>query len=392
MARPLIVHVSADYPDAIRLRKTPVIERLVRAASAKFDQQVYSLNRESPGLGGWAWPKSQVRFRDEGDGLCSVVYEAPPRGIHHRRQLIALGEALAERMAGGRQPDLIVGHKLTVEGFAVARAAALLGVPYALSIQGNTDLKILAARPDLRAALGDIFHEAGVVFPMAPWALNRVEAMLGKRRGATCLLPCIVENESVIAPEPGSGIVSAFHLHNYRQKNLPRLAASVDLTRLAEPDLALTLYGGSEEAEINAVRRLCGNRIALIGHVDNAELSHRIHAARGFALPSLRESFGLVFVEALMAGTPILYPCGAAVDGWFDNCPFALPVDARDVKAIAAGLLTLYREEECLKAELAAWQMAGGLDRFGKAVIAQTFADAVNNALLVDNGRVDIRT
>ena len=381
MGKPYIVHVSADYPDSAGPNRTPVIKRLVSLVSDTFDQQVYSLTRSTPALSSWPWPSPQARLDDEGTGLCRVNYAAPPRGIHHRRMLLALGESLAERMAGGRKPDLIVGHKLTVEGFAVARAAGLLGVPYALSIQGNTDAKILAARPDLRDSLARIFHDAAVVFPFAPWALARVEALLGQRQGATHFLPCLTEQDAVLAPQPGHGLVSAFHLHNYRLKNLPRLADAVRLAQGAEPDLAFTLYGGGDGQTLARVRAHCGTAITMGGHVSGEELSRRVHAARGFAMPSLRESFGLVFVEALMAGTPILYPRGGAVDGWFDGCTFALAVDPRDTSAIASGLLTLHRDEDRLKADLAAWQAAGGLARFGRAAIGTTFTRAIEEAI-----------
>lgn len=386
MDKPFLVHVSADFPDAASRRKTPVIQRLFQAVSGAFDQHVYSLNRVSPPLASWPWPRPVVRFSDEGEGLYSVVYEAPPRGLHHRRQLDALGDALAERMARGRRPDLIIGHKLTVEGIAVARAAHLLGVPYALSIQGNTDAKILGARPDLRGIFARIYHEAQVVFPFAPWALAAVEAVLGKRQGHTCMLPCLVEHEKVMAPEPGRGLVSAFHLHNYRLKNLPRLAGAVALAQQEEPGLQLTLYGGGDERTLAQVTRHCGEAMALGGHVSGAELSRHIHAARGFAMPSLRETFGLVFIESLMAGTPILYPRGAAVDGWFDGCSFALPVDARDRNAIAAGLLTLFREEERLKSDLSAWQAEGGLTQFGHAAVSAAFTQAIKQALIGETG------
>lgn len=381
MGKPFIVHVSADYPDANGPGRTPVIQRLVRLVTDDFDQQVYSLTRISPPLATWPWPAARTQFDEESEGLCRVPYHAPPRGLHHQRLLHSLGEALAENIGQGRRPDLIIGHKLTVEGIAVARAAELLGVPYALSVQGNTDAKILAARPDLKASFARIFHDAAVVFPFAPWALARVEALLGKRQGTTQLLPCLTGRDAVIAPETGSGLVSAFHLHNYQLKNLPRLADATRLARQAEPGLALTLYGGGDERTVAQVRKICGSTISMAGHVSSEELSRRVHAARGFAMPSLRESFGLVFVEALMAGTPILYPRGAAVDGWFDGCTFALAVDPRDTAAISSGLLTLHCEEDRLKADLAGWQAAGGLTAFGSAAIKAAFTGAIANCL-----------
>jgi glycosyltransferase involved in cell wall biosynthesis len=40
------------------------------------------------------------------------------------------------------------------------------------------------------------------------------------------------------------------------------------------------------------------------------------------------ETFGLVYIEALSQGLPIIYTKGEGVDGYFENgAPFAYPVD-----------------------------------------------------------------
>ncbi|MCW1401086.1 hypothetical protein OKA06_01610 [Novosphingobium sp. MW5] len=189
MGKPFIVHVSADYPDANGPNRTPVIQRLVKLVASSFDQQVYSLTRLSPPLASWPRPSPQVRFEVEGEGHCRLTYAAPPRGLHHRRLLDALGEALAEHIGRGRRPDLIIGHKLTVEGVAVARAAGLLGVPYALSIQGNTDAKILAARPDLRGLSRGYFTMRRRSFPLPPgrWTGSRICSERGWALPNCCL-------------------------------------------------------------------------------------------------------------------------------------------------------------------------------------------------------------
>lgn len=381
-ARPNVVHVTADHPDSVAPDKTPVIKRLVELASGAFDQHVLSLNRADPPVARWIWPNFSLDVKAESEGLTALTYRAPPKGIHHRRMLLQLGEALADQLGKGRKPDLLVAHKLTVEGFAVARAAQLLGVPYALSVQGNTDAKILRSRPDLARHLQPIWHGAGVAFPFTPWALDVVESKLGKRDGPTHLLPCPLDYDSVTAPvSVGDRLVSAFHLRNHKIKNLGGMMHALEIAKAAEPALELAIIGGGSTADERAARAYSGTQPIFEGPVDHSEIGARFNAAKGFVMPSHHESFGLVFVEALFAGLPIAYPAGAAVDGYFDGCEFALRVDAKSPESIAQAMLTLHRDEARLKSALAEWQSSDAAKRFTRPVIGETFVSGLRQAI-----------
>ena len=121
--------------------------------------------------------------------------------------------------------------------------------------------------------------------------------------------------------------------------------------------------------------------IELAGAMDRAEVGEALNASSGFVLPAKRETFGLVFIEALFAGTPIIYPAGTAIDGLFDDAPFALRVQADDAAAIAAAIRTIMRNEGELKAELAKWQLSDDAKRFQRPGIAQQFAQGLQAAL-----------
>ena len=99
-----------------------------------------------------------------------------------------------------------------------------------------------------------------------------------------------------------------------------------------------------------------------------------------FAMPSKRESFGMVFAEALLAGCPIVYPRGAAVDGYFDGASFAIGVDARSPDGIAAGLRDLLSDNVARKRDLALWQQDGADEFRGSAILAH-YAEAITKAL-----------
>jgi glycosyltransferase involved in cell wall biosynthesis len=385
-----VLHVSADFPDPVAPGKTPVIKTHIDLTADRFDHSVISINRHGPGFFDLA---SALCGRSGHEGIAAhdfaygeaVVYPAPPRGILHATMLRRLGDWLGQRAAERYRPDLIVGHKLTVEGLAVRRAAQRLGVPYALSIQGNTDLKIIAARPDLRRVFARVFHEAAVVFPFAPWTLAGCEAALGPRAGPSILLPCPTELDTPLAPQTlaSDELLSVFHLRHHRNKNLAGMVRAVRVLEQGGEPGRLTVIGGGSAADLVACRALAGSasRIAFEGPVSRADMQARMNRAAGMVLPSLRESFGLVFVEALFAGIPIIYPSGTAVDGYFPGAPFAMAVNARDPSAIAGAMSRLIADQAAIRAALASWQASPDARRFMRAAIAQDLARGLNLGL-----------
>lgn len=378
---PHIVHFSADFPDPIDPGKTPVIRTLLELTRGQFAHRVISLNRRAPKLADLLErrPDPPVPF-EWGE---AVVYRAPPLGILHHTMLRRLGKRLARELAAA-PPDLLVGHKLTIEGLAVAEAARRLRVPYAITIQGNSDCKILAVRPDLRRRFAQVFHDAAVVFTFAPWALADVERRLGARAGASVLLPCPTDLDTPMRPAvAGSGLLSAFHLRHHRNKNLSGIASALRQLRARGDMAGFTLAGGGGEAEVaRCTGQLRGiSDVTVLGLLDRPALQTAMNKATGFVLPSHRESFGLVFIEALFAGIPVIYPKGHAIAGWFDEAPFAIPVDPRDTAALADAMARLVAEEGVLKQALAVWQQSDHAQQFTRPHIAATFAGALRAAV-----------
>lgn len=379
-----VAHVSADFPDPVKATKTTVIRSHIELTSDLFDHHVISLNRRPSGMlplvgqalsRGWrSLPEVEVSAFPYGEAL---TYDAPGKGVFHRTMLVRLGDCLAERLSSGPAPDLLVGHKLSIEGFVVHRAAQRLGIPYAISIQGNTDCKIVQWRPDLRRQLARIYHEACYVFAFAPWAKRKIDDVLGIRSSKFAFLPCPTDIDLVQTPVPdGDSLVSVFHLWNHRQKNLAGMArAARQLVAEGLPVCLEVIGGGTDAVRAECERVVAGNdAVRLAGALGHAQLPQRLNAAKGFVLPSHRESFGLVFIEALFAGLPIIYPAEAAVDGYLDGLPFAIRVDSGDRQAIAEAMRQIWTNENALKDQLADWQQSKEARRFQRKQIGEVFA------------------
>lgn len=388
---PAILHISADFPDPLQPHKTPVIDRLIDLVADRYEHRVISLNRRNPTLtelagilAGRISPVRESSVTAFPRGI-ALEYLAPPKGFLHTAMLERLAGWIVRRLVEQNMvPDLVIGHKLTIEGLLARSVAKTLGIPYGLTIQGNTDQKILSFRPDLIARFRDIYRDAACVFSFAPWARRAVERRLGSRSGLTLDLPCPTVHDTVRSPVAGrSAVISVFHLRNHRVKNLDGLAAAVRGIARVEQPYEVQIFGGGNPAETAACEAIIADvpGMRLMGPRTQDELGPIMNEAAVFAMPSRRESFGLVFVEALFAGLPIIYPRGASVDGYFDGLPFAIGVNNRDTDEIREAITHALGNEKELKSALGEWQEAGGLERFSRAAIALTYAAGLDAAL-----------
>jgi glycosyltransferase involved in cell wall biosynthesis len=378
-----VLHLSADYPDPLAPGKTRAVSNLLELTRDAAEHRVYSLNRV-----GWRLGTRALGFDDAaGAGHRAVAYGAPGRGILLRARLEALADwILADMARDGFVPDAVHAHKLSVEGIAGLKITQALGAPLLISIQGNSDLKILGARPDLRRLWRRIWREAAAVFPFAPWAARGVEGLLGPREGPVVPLPVPGPADARMAPRVvGPLIRSAFHLAAAANKNAAALIRATGRAGAQVPDLALEIVGGGDAGAFAALAaeadRAAPGRVRFAGPAAHGTVQQIFNASGGFALVSHRESFGMVFAEALLAGAPCLIPRGRAIDGWFEEGGVVLAADPKDEGEIAEGLVRLAREEAALKARLAALGEAGGLDFLRRDAIAATYRAVLAGAV-----------
>jgi glycosyltransferase involved in cell wall biosynthesis len=103
-------------------------------------------------------------------------------------------------------------------------------------------------------------------------------------------------------------------------------------------------HGGPED--VGRVHRIIERHAAsavvrCIGHVPPAAMRETMARYGAMVLPSFPESFGLVYLEALSAGIPVLSSSGFALDGFFSAGYPGVKVDPRSVAAIAEGIREL---------------------------------------------------
>jgi glycosyltransferase involved in cell wall biosynthesis len=178
--------------------------------------------------------------------------------------------------------------------------------------------------------------------------------------------------------------MTAFHLDSYRRKNARRLIVAARELGAQIDGVDLSIVGRGTPQSVHKIEGLIAARqspVRLEGAVPHDAMQQRMNSAGGFVLVSNRESFGMVFVEALLAGCPIVYPEGRAIAGHFDDCPFAIAASPRSQNSITEAMGKMAADESRLKSALAEWQRGPGPRHFQRAAIAENYVSAMDVAI-----------
>ncbi len=110
------------------------------------------------------------------------------------------------------------------------------------------------------------------------------------------------------------------------------------------------------------------DRVAFTGFVSEATLAELYRRCAAFVMPSRGEGFGLVYLEAMRAGKPVLAARGSAAEEIVRHGETGLLVDPDDRDELAAGLARLLGDAAIAaslgEAGRARWRQDFGLERF----------------------------
>ncbi|MEM7058400.1 MAG: glycosyltransferase [Pseudomonadota bacterium] len=368
-----VLHLSADFPDPLAPHKTNAVRGLLGLIE-EIDHRVYSLNRVGPAAGIHA-----LSFEDHHR---AIAYGAAPYGLLLQAFLSRLSRWIMTDIEDRKlSPVAIHAHKLSIEALVGDKIAGWLGVPLIVSCQGNSDLKILKAKPDLHATWREIWQGADWVLPFAPWTTDTLQTLLGPRTGPMTVLPCPTSADAIIKPETAAPVIrSAFNLDQAANKNARMIVQAAAFAAESRPDLRLEIIGSgapSAFASLSALIEPYGDCIRLTGPVPHGDIQTLLNDSACFVMPSVRESYGMVFAEALLAGCPVIHGTGNGISGYFPGADFARPARPNGALGLGAQLVDMIDNQAEVKAALAKSQQAGTLDLMRRPAIAERYRKAL---------------
>ncbi len=241
--------------------------------------------------------------------------------------------------------DLIHAHMALPDGFAGMLLRQLFKTPFVVTYQA-TDLDITLQRSTSCAKLlRKVFKSADAIISPSPRLTQDFESLF-------CFEPITVPYgiyvHDVVATPPPSLVTK------YQNKrvllSVSRLLPTkgIDLTLRAfsylvqKYDNLLYVIVGDGTELVHLVKMVedlnLKQYVKFVGGVPHQQAMEYMAVAEIFALPSWQETFGLVYIEAMAHGKPIVAVKGQGVDGIVSHGETGLLVKPRDVKTLTKAI------------------------------------------------------
>jgi phosphatidylinositol alpha-1,6-mannosyltransferase len=258
-----------------------------------------------------------------------------------------------------RSADLVLGVDL--DGFLWARHRR---IPFVVSLKGIIADELTNERGWVRVLLAvqaawerRNTERADLVIVPSAYSADVARRQYGVATERLAIVPEPIDLEawdaqfSQVRPrvedrrEAGPVVLSVARM--YPRKHLADLLHAAVLLRERIPDVRIRVVGrGPEWEALNRLRAELGlgETVALLGDVSRERLAEEYMRADCFCLPSVQEGFGIVFLEAMAAGLPVVACRAAAVPEVVQDGVTGLLAPPRDPATLAATLEGLLRE------------------------------------------------
>ncbi len=284
---------------------------------------------EAPELGTFV-ADLEDRLSQRGHELARAVVDR--RGGRLRHVVLARDVAATSRRF---RPDVVYAHFLVPAGLL---GVLLGGAPAVVTAHGQ-DVENATRSAVVRRATRTTVRRAAGVVAVSGWLRSRLESVVPEARGRVEVIDCGVDLDRFAPADPeaaraaigwrpeGTAFVCAGSLTE--RKNVLRLARAFE--RHGEGSLAFVGDGPLR----GALEGRPG--IHLAGAVPHVDVARWLQAADVVCQPSLAEPFGLVTLEALSCGRPVV---ATAVGGPAELVPAGagVLVDPEDDEALTAAL------------------------------------------------------
>lgn len=260
-----------------------------------------------------------------------------------------------EKEVIGLKPSLLHGHFVFSSGFACMKMKKKYNIPYIVTVR-NTDANVFFKRLfHLRkVGLRVILNAERVVF-LSP---SYMDLVINK------YIPSkykeLVRNKSIIL---ANGINEFWFKNLYEQdkilikdklnlltvgainnnKNQLTVAKATEDLIKKGLDVKYTIIGNIEDEKVyNELQNY--KFIKFVGQQPKEKLIEYYRDADVFVMPSIQETFGLVYAEAMSQGLPVIYSKGQGFDGQFVEGQVGYHVECLESEDIADKIICIMEE------------------------------------------------
>lgn len=248
--------------------------------------------------------------------------------------------------------DIIHAHFLFSDGGVALEYYYKFNIPYIVAVR-NTDLNIFFKYMfHLRPKGIEILTNASkIIFLSNPYKRQLIDSYIPKN------LKSFIESKSIVIPNG----IDQYWLDNIRNKvknlqsrinvlyigsftknkNLESTITALRKMRNNGFTINYTIIGGGGDNHRNILKliNLNSSWINYIPRTNEKDiLKHAFQQSDLFCMPSKYETFGLVYIEAMTQGLPVIFTRNQGIDGYFKNEEIGAAVDYNNLNDIITGI------------------------------------------------------
>lgn len=322
--------------------------------------------------------------------LCVECYSELDRFFFSRKEHKAWSALCVELKRN--QYNLIHAHSLFSNGYLALLARQEYGIPYVVAVR-NTDINVFFKyRVHLRKLGLEILNKASKIIFISPSYIEKLFAAYVPRTMRPNL-----ENKVIVLP---NGIDSLFFQMSdpveLNRSDTPVILQVGKISRLKNQATTLKACELLQRSDYEALQyRVIGpvenGKLARV--LDESPLAQRVESssqknliqeyrnASVMCMPSLHETFGLAYIEAMSQGTPVIYSKGEGIDGFFSPGEVGYPVDPKSPAEIADAMRRALEGGEELRNRCIERSRAFRWDRIAERYVREVYGEVLGAAL-----------
>jgi len=286
-------------------------------------------------------------------------YLTAPFGLLRKMSWSAFGAAATRavhEVPNTAKVKLVHAHMAIPDGLAALGISRSLSCPFVVTIQA-TDLDLTARAGEVqRALLGQVFSAASVVISPSP---RLTRTLVAQFACSAVTVPYGIHPDD---PHGEAGTTRAEFPVGQILLTVARLLRSKGIDYLIrafsnlineQVQLHLVIVGdGPEREHLEAIVDRAGlaEHVSFLGALSHRDVLRYMAACDVFVLPSWRETFGLVYLEAMAAGKPIIGVRGQGIDGIIEDGRTGFLVAPQSISELTQSLRRVLMDSELAQA------------------------------------------
>ena len=292
-------------------------------------------------------------------------------GLHLYKQYVAIHG----------KPDVIHAHSILNGGVLASRIKQLHGVPFVVTEHSTTFARGLLTHKQVQIAR-DAVKTADRKYAVSHEFAVLLNQLLAQGESEWQVMPNIVNQKFLDFPLKIASKQNEFNFVNIALMDDKKKQANIVEAFAAKfknsPNVTLTIGGdGPEMATLVALAAKHGvsGRILFPGMLTREQVMERVAAADAFVLASRYETFGVVVIEALALGKPVVATrCGGPESIVREQDGLLVPID--DVPSLGAAMQSMYENRNAYDANEIRLACS---DRYSERAVAERLIQEYKN-------------